>query len=220
MTGKRLAPLFKRYLRAGLPGMEQRGSLVYRRPIGDLLCGCHFESSGFGRDRFVLHAFVQPLYVPAQSVVLSFGRRLGERGERWFDLGEAPQAEVMGEVLRLMEAQAVPLWARFREPADFARHGAALASNRGDPHLLEAVAYSYALAGDHGRARAEIGVLLAVLQGSGELQPWEREMIRRNQQLDARLRDRPDDAVADLRGWRAETLRAIGLRDDAVPLPA
>jgi hypothetical protein len=220
MTGKRLASLFKRYLRAGLPQMEQRGSLVYRRPIGDLLCGCHFESSGFGRDRFVLHAFVQPLYVPAQTVVLSFGRRLGERGERWFDLGEQPEAEVMGEVLRLIQMEVVQLCARFRGPFDFADHGAELASNPRDPYFLEAVAYSHALAGGYDRASAEIARLLAGLQSKDELLPWEREMIRRNQQLDARLRDCPEGAVADLRGWRDETLRAIGLRDDPVPLLA
>lgn len=219
MTGKRLATLFKRYLRGRLPGMEQRGSLVYRRPIGDLLCGCHFESSGFGRDRFVLHAFVQPLYVPAQSIVLSFGRRLGKGGERWFDLGEEPEAAVMAGVLRLMEREVVPLCARFREAADFARHGAELAANRRDPHLLEAVAYSHALAGDHARAREGIARLLADMQGGGAPQPWQQEMIRRNQQLEARLRDGPEEAAADLRRWRDETLRAIGLRDEALPLP-
>lgn len=216
MTGKRLAALFGRYLKAHLPGMEQRGSLIYRRPVADLLCGCHVESSGFSGDRFVLHAFVQPLYVPAQSVVLSFGRRLGGRGERWFNLSDEAEAQAMAEVLRLIRSDVLPLCARFREPADFARYGGELVSNRRDPHFVEAVAYSYALAGEYAQARDHLMRLLIHLQNRGDLLPYEREMIRRNQQLDARLRERPDEALADLRTWRDQTLQAIGLRDDPV----
>lgn len=214
MTGKQLAALYRRYLRAALPGSAIRGSLLYMTPVGDLLRGCHFET-GFRAERFVVHAFVQPLYVPVPALDLTYGRRLGGRGEQWFDLSEQPEEQAMGEVLRLIQAQALPLFSRFREPADFARHGAELVSNPAGPAFLEAVAYSYVIAGAPDEARPRLAALLTALQGQRDPLPYEREMLRRNQQLVVKLRDRPEQAVADLRVWRGETLRAIGIRDAA-----
>lgn len=213
MTGKQLRALYRRHLRDGLPGTEVRGSVVYLRPVGDLLRGCHFESSGFSGDRFVVHAFVQPLYVPFPAIDLTYGRRLGRRGERWFDLAEEPEERAMAEVLRLIQEQALPLWEQFGTPARFARNGAELVSDARSPGFVEAVAYSYALAGDPAQARAHLARALAAMQSRKDLLPHEREMVRRNQQLDVRLRDQPEEAVADLCRWRAETLRAIGIKD-------
>ncbi|HYR11155.1 MAG TPA: hypothetical protein VEQ60_25465 [Longimicrobium sp.] len=217
MTVKQLAALYGRYLRDALPGTAVRRSLVYLHPVGDLLRGCHFESSGPGGTRFVVHAFVQPLYVPFPSVDLTCGTRLGPGRERWFDLASEPEERVMAEVLRLIRTQAMPLFQRFAEPAHFARHGEELVSNTKAPDFVQAVAYSHLLAGEYVRAAAQLAGMLASLQARPDLRPFEREMLRRNQQLEATLRDRPADAVADLRQWRRETLRGIGLEDEYGP---
>jgi len=47
--------------------------LLYRYPLGDLLCGCYFEDSGFDKNSFTVHAFVLPLYVPTDEIRLTFG---------------------------------------------------------------------------------------------------------------------------------------------------
>lgn len=214
MTGKQLAGLYRRHLRDRLPGTAVRRSVVYLRPVGDLLRGCHFESSGFSSDRFVVHAFVQPLYVPFPAIDLTYGRRLGRRGERWFHLAEEPEERAMADVLRLIQEQALPLIKQFRTPAQFARFGAELVSATRSTGFVEAVAYSYALAGDPGQARAHLARVLAALTSRKDLLPHERETLRRNQQMEVRLRDDPEEAVADLRRWRAETLRAAGIKDD------
>lgn len=216
MTGKRVAALFRRHLRAHLPGMEQRGSLVYERPLGGILRGCHFESSAFEPERFAVHAFVQPLYQPATSVVLHWGDRLGMRVNRWFDLAAEGENAVGAELLDLIRIQALPFFAKFHTPADFARHAPAMGWSADDPYLAEAMAYSLALCGNHGEAGAWLARLPALLPAA-DLLPYQREMIRRNARFAARLQDRPEDALADLRTWRRETLRAIGLKDDQVP---
>jgi len=213
MTGKGVAALFRRHLRAHLPGMEQRGSLVYERPLGGILRGCHFESSAYEPDRFVVHAFVQPLYQPATSVVLTWGSRLGMRAERWFDLSAEAEDAVGAGLLDLIRTQALPFFARFRTPAGFARHAPAMGWSAADPYFAEAMAYSLALCGGYDDAGAWLARLPALLPAA-DLPPWQREMIRRNERFGARLRDRPEDALADLRTWRHETLRAIRLTDD------
>lgn len=62
-----------RRLLPSLPGFGANGRLLYRRPLGDLLCGCYFEDSSFDKSSFTVHAFVLPLYVPTDQLHLTFG---------------------------------------------------------------------------------------------------------------------------------------------------
>lgn len=213
MKRKEFGALYRRYLKDALPGTAMRGTVLHVVPVGDLLTGCHFETSGFARTDFVLHAFVDPLYVPFDALNLTYGRRLGWRQERWFHLSEESEDEAMREALRLIKAQALPMFERFRTAADFARHGAELVSNRESSTFIEAVAYSHVLAGDYEKGRAGVVRVLELMRADDDLLPYEQEMVRRNQQFLLKLRDRPEEAVADLHGWRRETLRAIGFKD-------
>ena len=219
MKQKEFAALYRRYLRDALPGTAMRGTVLHLPPVGDLLTGCHFETSGFAKTDFVLHAFVDPLYVPFPALKLTYGYRLGWRQERWFRLSEESEEEAMGEALRLIQAQALPLFERFRTAADFARHAKELISDRENPNYVEAVAYSHVLAGDYEQGRAGVARVLELKRAEDDLLPFEREMVRRNEQFLLKLRDRPEEAVADLHGWRRETLRAIGFKDAPSVLP-
>lgn len=214
MTGTQVAALYKRYLQAHLRGMEQRGLLIYQRPIGDVLRACYFESSAFSKDRFAVTAFIQPLYQPASSLVLGWGDRLGLRNERWFNVSVESEEDVGRELLHLIQEQALPLFARFRDPADFVRNAPYMGWHTEGEYFLEAMGYSHAVCGMYDEGRAYLRRLISTLQESDDLRPYEHEMIRRNQQFDGKLRDRPEEAIADLRSWRQETLRAIRLNDD------
>jgi hypothetical protein len=58
------------------PDYRLKNNLLVRTPIGCILCGILFESSAFSKESFYLNAFVQPLYVPAEHLVLTFGMRI------------------------------------------------------------------------------------------------------------------------------------------------
>ena len=53
-----------------------KNRLLVRVPIGHILCGILFEPSAFSKEPFYINAFVQPLYVPSDHLVLTFGIRV------------------------------------------------------------------------------------------------------------------------------------------------
>jgi hypothetical protein len=119
----------------------------------------------------------------------------------------------MGEALRLIQAEALPLFTRFRTAADFARHATELHSHPKDPTFIEVVAYSHVACGRLREREGRGGPRVGTEASRGRLAPYEQELVRRNEQFLLKLRDRPEEAVADLHGWRRETLRAIGFKD-------
>jgi hypothetical protein len=50
-----------------------RRSLVYRRPVGDLLYALPFQTSSFTSNRIFVEAFVQPLLVRDDGLSFTFG---------------------------------------------------------------------------------------------------------------------------------------------------
>ena len=184
-----------------------------------MLLGCHVEDSGFSNGAFTVHAFVQPLYVPAETVVLSFGRRLGLGQERWWDLDSQPEADAAADALELIRLQALPLFERLSTPADFARRAAELGPAENE-HRLEATAYSQILAGDHPAADGLLARLVTKVRRSMSDIPWAVEMAARAQSLRGDLQTDPAAAVTRLQAWRADTLRRLRLPDTSAGTPA
>lgn len=58
------------------PEYRLKNNLLVRAPIGCILCGILFESSAFSKESFYINAFVQPLYIPAEHLVLTCGMRV------------------------------------------------------------------------------------------------------------------------------------------------
>ena len=78
MKARQIERLARKHLLPVLPEFAVRGSLVYRRPVGDLLYALSFETSSFASSRICVEAFVQPLFVPEDGLWFDFGARLGE----------------------------------------------------------------------------------------------------------------------------------------------
>ena len=55
--------------------LQVKGSLLFRAPIRDLLCGLWLDSSGFSADAFYPTVFVQPMFEKSSYLVLSLGDR-------------------------------------------------------------------------------------------------------------------------------------------------
>lgn len=60
-------------------GFTYKKNVLYMKPLEELLVGFYFEKSGFNKDSLYIWSFVQPLYVPNENIILTFGKRLREK---------------------------------------------------------------------------------------------------------------------------------------------
>ena len=105
MKSSLLKRLSQRYLLPHLAGVGIQRNLLYCEGIRCLLRGCVVESSSFDSNRFTVEAFVQPLYVPQESVVLTFGKRLGGGSGRRWSFDPSAETAIMADVLRAIQAE-------------------------------------------------------------------------------------------------------------------
>jgi hypothetical protein len=199
--------LSKRYLLPALPGFEARKKLVFKPPAKWLLRGFAYETSGStGRD-FYVWVFVQPLYVPVDHLVLSFGKRLGGTSRFW-SLDEASEEDLMTDVAAAARREGLPFLEQVKEPAQLAE----LAMDRlhpADPNRDEVVAYSRILDGDAEKARPVVAGL--VDRARPDEPDWVGEVRARARKMQELL-DRGGNApMEQLRAWRDQTATALGL---------
>lgn len=78
---------WKRLVGSVVPASERwafRGKLAYRKPLSHVLIGVLGEGSGFGGETYVWRV-TMPLFVPSQTVVLSWSARMGGEASRFQD---------------------------------------------------------------------------------------------------------------------------------------
>src|SRR5262245_24785188 len=100
------------------PDYRLKNRLVVRVPLGNILCGVLFESSAFSKGAFCVDIFVQPLYVPSEHLVLTFGMRVPGQWE--YDASVVD--ELAPRVLRAVRDQALPFHQTHSTPDLFYRH--------------------------------------------------------------------------------------------------
>lgn len=57
-------------------GFKLQKDILFKEPLDDMLIGFCFEKSGFDKDIFYVNAFVQPLYIENENIILTFGWRI------------------------------------------------------------------------------------------------------------------------------------------------
>lgn len=86
--------------------------MVVRLPIGSVLSDVLFEASAFSKVPFYINFFVQPLYVPSEHLMLSFGERvLGQ-----WDYDASKIEELANRVFQAKRDQALPFFDLFGTP--------------------------------------------------------------------------------------------------------
>src|SRR5258708_26779920 len=83
--------LCRTYMVPHLPPVRLVRNLTIFPPTEHLLRALSTDSSGFGAARFVVEAFVMPLYVPSDHIYYTFGGRLGALSghqERWWTISD------------------------------------------------------------------------------------------------------------------------------------
>lgn len=68
--------LYSKYLSDSFSAYQLKGHLLYQISEGLLLKGFSFDSSGFDKNALYLQGFVQPLYIPDESVSYFCGDRI------------------------------------------------------------------------------------------------------------------------------------------------
>jgi hypothetical protein len=189
-------------LQAAGAALHPARRLLIVSPVGRILRGFCIEDSSDAR-RVYLWAFVQPLFVPSSTVVLSLGRRLGGGSRTWSSAeieAAAPAMRAEGEAFfgAIASPQALARWELLGDqPGDYAQ---------------EVRAFALVAAGQYVEgARALRGFARALPAGGPA---WLCEMGARAEALAGAAEIDGDAAQARLRAWEASTRAAIGV---AVP---
>jgi hypothetical protein len=171
-----------------------------------VLRGLARDSSGFSQD-FAVWAFGQPLYVPTDHLVFSYGtrlRRIGATGEAWWSPSSPRMA---AELVASIRDQAIPYLANLRSPSDLLRASQARPTAFTDPNTIEVITYSAMLVGDDAAATR-------ALDAAGGLHPpdgWQRDVINRVVNIGQSWSANPAAALTQLQAWRDQTAAALGL---------
>ena len=190
-----------RVIRAVVPGLYEKGSVLATIPRRDILRGFCLETSAADRDGVYISTFVQPLYMPASCVVLSLGDRTGGGCRTWHiddadELAEA--AKSAAPFFQAIDtASAICEW----HFLDGFRYG----------YCLQARAYSLILCGRaHEGAEA---LRRSIEETKDDDRDWVREDSVRDEALAALAESDPVSAVERLRSWAAATAEALKITD-------
>jgi len=189
-----------------LPGWMVTRGVVHHPDTEWVLRGLARDSSGFSGN-FAVWLFAQPLYVPADHLVFTYGVRLsrvGGTGEAWWS---STSSRMPAELLASVRDQAKPYLAGLSSPADLLRTAHARPAAFVDPHTLEVIAYSAMLVGDD----ATVNRALVAARDLDPPEGWQRVVTDRLVDAGRVWLNSPSAGLAQLAEWRDRTTGALGL---------
>lgn len=221
MTGGEFQKIAIKHLLPSLDGFGVKGRLLFAEPLEYFIRGFHCEPSAFSRQEFCIELFVQPLFVPEDSIVFSLGGRLGSiRGsqERWWTYSEAKEASIMRDVLHLMKREGPEVLDKFKTLQDFVQNAIDRRTNPHSPYPPEMVAYGAVLLGDTKLAHNMFDRLEGLLHPEQEYCEYHAEIRDRARSVREAFACDPREAVAILHRWREQTAANLKLTKFLAPL--
>jgi hypothetical protein len=208
MKGRALQKFVEQYLLPSLPGFAYGRRVIYAIPVDNVLCGLIFDSSGFSAQTFHPHAFVQPLYVPSEHLILSFGNRLS--GVWKFAAGR--EQHLADRLIRNIHKQFQPFVASLRTPELFAKNASKFSwFNKSNPHLAQAMAYSLAFSGEWKAAAKWLRAVEEIIQKSKAMQEWEVALATECRRFQDLLAGDPEGARRQLVAISEQTRNSLKL---------
>lgn len=189
-------------LQAAGAALHPARKLLIVSPVGRILRGFCIEDSSDTR-RVYVWAFVQPLFVPSATVVLSLGRRLGGGSRTW----SSAEVEAAASALR---AEGDAFFGAIASPQALASWD--LLGDRRDEHAREVRGFALVAAERYVDGARSLRAFARGLPAAGPA--WMSEMGARAEVLAHAAETDGDAAQARLRAWEASTRAAIGV---AVP---
>lgn len=191
--------------------LELKQNFLYKNDIeGKLLKGFCFEASQYNDNGFYLWAFVQPLYVPLDSIVLTFGHRirLSQTKEWW---GIDPKSKKMATVVKKLQAAIMQETKTFLDKVNSPDAFYHYYSNNKQTNVrtYEAVIYSSFYARNQ-EAFKEAESFLNILKETQDLTiPWIKQIEVNVDEL-IQLGSY-DKIMLKLNGWQSETVKCLNL---------
>lgn len=214
MRTEQIKNLIGRLLPA-FPGFASGRSEMVRVPLNHLLCGFVFHGSSYSKTSFRVEAVVQPLYVPADTVVLLFAKRLRNAGT---DVWEwtPDMARVIEEIRIAIASQGLSHIDQVRRPLDVADRATTFEPAR-TMKTEEAIAYSllYSDRFDEGLGVLEQFCARLARELRSNSPAWMVQWQDRNMKLLDLLKTNPPAVKARLQEWENETIAKLKL--DALP---
>jgi len=207
MKSELLKRLYTDHWASRLPGFEVRGHLLCPVSCGPVLWGFCFESSAWSKTRVQVSAFAQPLYIPSDHVVLSYGKRLLSGTGSW-ELDEKSPITTVDELASALASEGLRFIRGRSTPALLANVYRWEAILRRDPHARQLVAFSFARME---KRNAALRLLDKLRREEREAPEWQRAIAARSELLYAALRCGPDQANNLLTQWEAQTREALKL---------
>ena len=141
MQTKQIKSLIGRLLPA-FPGFASGRTEIVRVPLNHLLCGFVFHGSSYCKTSFYVEAVIQPLYVPADTVVLLFAKRLRNAGTDVWEWDTPDPTRLIEELRIAIASQGLPYIDQVRRPLDLAERATEFEPGR-TLKTEEAIAYSF-----------------------------------------------------------------------------
>lgn len=185
-----------------------RQNLVIRVPIQNILCGILVESSDFSKDVFNVSAFVQPLYIPADHIVLNFGVRL----PGVWEYEPSKVGAVATRLLQVVKERALPFHQRFGNAEQFFRNANG-AFSPNSIHLHQALVLTAIYLDKNPEAQERFKLLKSLVEKMDSQVTWPRAVLGETQ---AFLDDAARNSIATrerLKQVELMTLKKLKLDD-------
>lgn len=203
-----------------LRAFERNGRLLLRAPVGEMLQGIYFDSSSFSKQLFYPTVFVQPLFVPKDHMLFTYGGRLSGRQGRGWELADDNQAEVLQDLKRSIQTQAMPFLERIQEPIDLAigteHYPPELPEQfrwpSNDINVLEAATYAWFLSSDRKRSLRAIEKIQSQFLVEKYDTNWAQDLLDRVTAFKELVKTNDHrSAIERLSTFRLQTANALGL---------
>ena len=183
-----------------------KNRLIVKVPIGHILCGILFEPSAFSKEPFYINVFVQPLYVPSEHLVLTFGIRVPGQWE----YVPSQIDTVASLVSKGLEAHALPFFLSLATPELFYENAREKFPEE-NIHFQQLLVLTAILLRKSADAQRHFDILKRLVEKTDRKITWPRAVLDETFTfLDESMRDL-DVGREHLLAVESATLRALGL---------
>lgn len=179
MNSSELRKLISKYIHPNVKrDLIFNGNLLYQIPVTNFLKGFCFELSGYDKEGFYLWCFIQPLYIPCENLVLTYGKRLSINKVEWWSIdksNEIKTKDTFESINRIIKTEGLPYIEELGNRENF--YTFCKEHKKTNVRIWEAFVYT-GFYNELPGARQEAELLINHLKESDSSIPWVRELAK------------------------------------------
>jgi hypothetical protein len=211
--------LVKTYILPEFPDARLAGSTVVVGEVGWILHALVMDTSSFNANSVRISAVNQPLYVPIEGLILTFGEVLRHPSSRseWRD-ADVDDPEALAHLILEADArQARSVFEHADTPASLADYSERRYPSCPDPPTIEVEAYSWALAGNSSKFRFAFERLARATAELLPSYPWVVAVADRARLVQSEATEGMEGVERTLGRWRDDSIRQHKLEKLTTP---